>query len=91
VSQVTQTELAVIVVREITPILLNVHFIGIQRDQIDFMIRVLFDQIRQKGQRLVAEIIHFRRLILEQNKNTIISFQQPVAGVLDLHPLAERP
>ena len=60
--------------REIVPVLLDVHFIRIESVQVNSGIIVFPHQLFQKRQRFRTKIIHFRCFIIKDDKNAVIAF-----------------
>ncbi len=82
-GQIAEAELAVIVVVEIVPILLNVHFVGIESGEIDAGFVIFFQQMLQKRLHPRAEIVHFRRSIAENDKDAVQARPGVIAVVID--------
>ncbi|OQB37206.1 MAG: hypothetical protein BWY09_01675 [Candidatus Hydrogenedentes bacterium ADurb.Bin179] len=73
-AHISQRELTMVVMAEIAPILLDMHFITVETVEFDARVRVTVTQCLQVGQRRVAEVIHLRRAVL-------LHHDHPVAAV----------
>ena len=73
-------KLTALVVTEIPPVLLNMHFIGIERRQVDALILILFHQPFQESGSVRVEIIHLLGFVFQHHHHPVITRQlRPVA------------
>ena len=70
---IAQGELAVVVVGEVDPVLLDMQLVGVERVELDARIGVLIHQRREIRQGVFGEVVHLRGLVVLDN-------QHPVAG-----------
>src|SRR5262245_4110063 len=68
-GQVSESELALIVMRSVTPVLLNVHLVGIKPIQSNSARVVGFDKLLKKRKRARTEIVHFRSLVTDNHQD----------------------
>jgi len=70
-AHVAQRELAVVVVCEVGPVLLDMHLVGVQAVQFHTGSRVAVHDVLKERQRARAEIVHLRRAILLHRQHAV--------------------
>ncbi len=72
-GKVTHSQLPVLVMAEITPVLLNMHFVRIQRSQVYPLLLVFLHQRFKKNRCIGIEIIHFLRFIFQHHHDPAVA------------------
>ena len=81
---IAQGELAVVVVGEVDPVLLDMELIGVEGVELDPSIGVLIDQCRQIRQGLGREVVHLWGFVVLDNQHPITGYRR-VAVAEDTH------
>ena len=83
---VAHRELAVVVVGEVMPVLLDVHLVAVETVQFHPGVDVAIDETRQEGQRLRAEIVELRRAVLLHHQHAVEPRKVGPAAAVHPHP-----
>jgi hypothetical protein len=82
--QVAESELPLVMMAVVTPILLNMHLVGIKAVQRHARSVILFHQPFEEWSRLRAEVVHFRGCVTHHHQEAIqgpdLSFPLPTHG-----------
>ena len=68
-------ELSTLMMRIVSPVLLDVHFIRIQCCQVYPCFFVFVHEVMQEWGCVGREVVHFRRLVLKNDQDPVVSFQ----------------
>ena len=79
-AHVAHRELAVVMVVEVTPVLLDVHLVGVERVELHAGVGVPVDEFREIGESFLAEVVHLGRRVLLDDDHAVESFWSACAG-----------
>jgi len=71
ITDIAERKLPVVMMGEVTPVLLNVHLIGVEGVEMNPAVHIHVHEALQEGQRLLAEVVHLGGAIALHDEHTV--------------------